>query len=147
MIALVWNCSVRLVDMTVRYELYVEGLRELGIQPVTVCPAGAEAGYPYPTRTFDSEREITDPRFWESLGCRAAVIITWHRMTDVMTAARAAGLKVLAVGESDGQVSLRFHPWPTLRYRTYVQPTIYKKLAAAKFWTQRPGPGREHRRG
>jgi hypothetical protein len=137
MIALVWNGPVRLVDITVRYELYVEGLRELGIEPVTVCPAGSEAGYPYPTRTFDSEREITDPRFWQSLGCRAAVIITWHRMTDVMTAARAAGLKVLAVGESDGQVSLRFHSWPTLRYRTYVQPTIYKKFAAAKLWAQR----------
>lgn len=137
MIALVWNAPVRLVDMTVRYELFVEGLRAVGSDGLALCPAGCEDEYPYPVRTFADERELTNAAFWKKLGCKAVVIITWHRMTDILLAVRAAGLPVLAIGESDGQVSLRIHPWPTFRFMTYTQSTVRGKLGAAKHWLQR----------
>ncbi|MGH7754272.1 MAG: hypothetical protein ACREN5_15815, partial [Gemmatimonadales bacterium] len=106
-IALVWNAPVRLVDITTRYEHYVEGLRDLGYDALTVCPAGTEAGYPYPVHTFTDEREVMDPGFWRSLGCGAVAVITWHRMTNILHAIRAAGIRVLAIADSDGQMS----PW------------------------------------
>ena len=146
-VALVWNAPTRLIDITVRYELYVEGLRSLGVDVITVCPVRTEEGYPYPAHCFTDERELIDPEFFRHLGCQAVVMITWHRMTEVLVAARAAGARVLAVCESDGHISPRLHPWPTFRYMTYLQPSWRGKLGAAKYWLQRFlfQAGREHR--
>jgi glycosyltransferase involved in cell wall biosynthesis len=137
MIALVWNAPCRLVEMTVRYEVFVEGLRTVGVEALTICPAGMEAGYPYPVRTFQSEQELLAPEFWTTLDCTGALIINWHRMTGILRAMRAAGMRVLAVGESDGQMSPRHHPWATLRFMTALQPTLRNRLGAAKHWGQR----------
>lgn len=136
-IALVWNAPVRLVDITTRFEPYVEGLRECGLEAVTVCPAATDAGYPYSVKTFKDESEIADPRFWKDLGCRAVAIVTWHRMTNILLAARSAGLRTLSIGESDGLVSPRIHPWATFRFMTFLQPSIRGRLGAAKYWLQR----------
>jgi glycosyltransferase involved in cell wall biosynthesis len=136
-VALVWNAPVRLVEITTRFEPYVEGLRANGVETLTVCPAGTEADYPYPVKTFTNDQELTDRRFWRELGCEAMAIITWHRMTDILAAARAAGLRTLAIGESDGQMSPRYHPWATFRFMTFLQPTPRLKLGAAKHWLQR----------
>lgn len=146
-VALVWNAPTRLVDMTTRFEPYVEGLRTLGTSTITVCPAGTETGYPYPVRTFQSDIELQHPRYWERLGCDAMVIICWHRMTHILLAAREAGLRTLAIGESDGEQSVRHHPWATFRFATFLQPTLYRRLGAAKHWVQRYlfEAGSEHR--
>jgi glycosyltransferase involved in cell wall biosynthesis len=58
-------------------------------------------------------------------------------MTDVLQAVRAAGLPVMAIGESDAQLSPLYHSWPTFRFMTYLQPTLRGKLGAAKYWFQR----------
>jgi glycosyltransferase involved in cell wall biosynthesis len=136
-VALVWNAPVRLVDITTRYEPYVTGLRAAGVEALTVCPAGTENGYPYPVETFDDERELTRPPFWRELKCEAVAIITWHRMTDILLAARTTGLRTLAIGESDGQMSPRYHPWATFRFMTFLQQSVRGKLGAAKHWLQR----------
>lgn len=137
-IALLWNAPCRLVDLSVRCEPYVEGLREAGIDALTLCPTGMEIGYPYPVHCFERERELADPRFWQAIGCEAMVIISWHRMTEIQHAARTAGLKVLALGDSDGQIaSVRFHPWKTFRLMALRQPTVRGKLGAAKHWLRR----------
>jgi glycosyltransferase involved in cell wall biosynthesis len=145
--ALVWNAPVRLTAITTRFEPYVEGLRELGADALTVCPAGTEVGYPYPVRCFDDDREPASPEFWRGLGCDAGAVITWHRMTDVLTAMKAAGMSVLAIGDSDGQMSPWFHPWATFRFATYLQPTVRGKLGAARHWARRAlfRAGEEHR--
>lgn len=137
MIALVWNAPVKLVHITVRYEPMVEGLRSLGVEALTVCPSETEEGYPYPVRTFENESEIAEVTFWKELGCNAIVIITWHRMTNILSAAKSAGMKTLAIGESDGRISVRYHPWDTYRYMTSMQPSIRKKIGAAKYWLKR----------
>jgi hypothetical protein len=133
-IALVWNGPFKLIDITTRYEPYVEGLRAIGIEVITVCPAGTEIGYPYSTVLFNDYRELICLDFWNELGCSAAVIITWQRMTDIMLCMRAAGMRVLAVAESDGEISLRFHPWQTFRFLTFMQKTTRLKIGAIKHW-------------
>jgi len=146
-IALVWNAPFRLVDFTVRYELYVEGFRGLGADVITVCRAGTEEGYPHPVRCFLEERELADPAFWRDLGCQVVMIITWHRMTEILVAIRTAGARVLANCESDTQHSPRLHPWATFQFMTYLQPSWRGKLGAAKYWLQRSlyRAGAEHR--
>ena len=90
-VALVWNTPTRLIDASVRYELYVEGLHSLGVDVITVCPVGTDEGYPHPVNCFTDEREVSDPAFWRHLACQAVVMITYHRMTEILVAARAAG--------------------------------------------------------
>ena len=136
-VALVWNARTRLIDISVRYELYVVGLRSLGLDVVTVCPVGTEEGYPSTVRCFTDERELADPEFWRELGCQAVVMVTWHRMTEVLIAARAAGGRVLAICDSDGQVSPRLHPWSTFQYMICLQSSWRGKLGSAKYWLQR----------
>lgn len=136
-ICLVWNGSARLVDITTRYEPYVIGLRECGCDVVTICPRGLEVGYPFRTITFDSPDELLQLEFWQRLGCDAGLIISWHRMTDVIQAMSEAGLRVINVAESDGQVSLRQHPWATLRFMAYNQHGWRRRVGAVKYWLQR----------
>lgn len=133
-IALVWNAPFKLIDITTRFEPYVEGLRAIGIEAITVCPAGMEIGYPYSTVVFNDYRELTCQNFWRNLGCNNAFIITWHRMTDILLAMREAGMRVIAIGDSDGLVSLRAHPWNTLRYKISEQKNYRHKIGAAKLW-------------
>jgi glycosyltransferase involved in cell wall biosynthesis len=136
-IGLIWNAPVRLVDITTRYEPYVEGLRGCGVDALTICPAGTEVGYPYPVRTFRTEQELTEPAYWRALDCQAVVIITWHRMTPILHSLAGAGLRVLAIAESDGQLSPRFHSGATYQFMVLQQPTLRGQLGAAKHWFQR----------
>jgi glycosyltransferase involved in cell wall biosynthesis len=133
-IALVWNAPSKLIDITTRFEPYVEGLRSIGIEAITVCPAGMEIGYPYCTVVFNDYRELTFPDFWQNLSCNNAFIITWHRMTDILLAMREAGMRAIAIGDSDGLVSIRAHPWDTLRYKISEQKNYRHKIGAAKLW-------------
>lgn len=133
-VALVWNAPSKLIDITTRFEPYVEGLRAIGIEAITVCPAGMKIGYPYSTVVFNDYRQLTFPDFWRNLGCSNAFIITWHRMTDILLAMREAGMRAIAIGDSDGLVSLRAHPWDTLRYKISEQKNYRNKIGAAKLW-------------
>jgi glycosyltransferase involved in cell wall biosynthesis len=58
-------------------------------------------------------------------------------MTGILRAMRSAGMRVLAVGESDGQMSPRYHAWATFRYMTAPQQTLRGWVGAAKHWGQR----------
>lgn len=136
-VALVWNAPFQLNSISTRFEPYVEGLRILGVEATTVCPAGTEIGYEYPVRTFASEAELLRGEFWRELGCHAMVIISWHRMTDIIRGAMSAGVKVLAIGESDGMLSLRDHPRETFMFMTLLQSSWRGKLGAARYWLKR----------
>ena len=67
-------------------------------------------------------------RFWRNLGCAAVMIVTWHRMTEILVAIRNAGAFAFANCESDTQHFPRLHPWATFRFMTYLQPSLRGKL-------------------
>jgi glycosyltransferase involved in cell wall biosynthesis len=133
-IALVWNAPFVHPSLTTAYADYVSGLAALGCEFQAFCQAGTETAFPFPVEVFDGEATISCAAFWAGRGLDVGILITWHRMAGVLQAMRAAGMRTVAIGDSDGQVSLRYHPWPTFRYRTYLQPTWRLKLGAAKFW-------------
>lgn len=135
--ALVWNADIPLTKTSFPIGSYSAGLEALGVETLTLCRSGAELGYRQATRTFEDEIELLAPGFWEDLGCDVAVIVTWHRMTDILRAMRAAGMLIVNVVESDGRSSIRDYPWDTLRYRFYGQPSLRGKIAALKFWMGR----------
>jgi hypothetical protein len=135
-LALVWAAEARLVDITVRHELFVRGFEALGHDVITVCTQQAAEGYPYPVETA-ALADLTDPALWHRLRADVAVIVTWHMRTDVLAAIRSAGTRTIAIADSDGQVSLRVHPRATWRLMLAVQPRWDLKVRATKHWLQR----------
>jgi glycosyltransferase involved in cell wall biosynthesis len=136
-VALVWNAPFKLIDITTKFEPYVEGLRAIGIDTITVCPVGTEGGYLYPTIVFKDHHDLACANFWRKLGCSAAAIINWHRMTDILLAMKEGGVQSIAITDSDGQLDIRDYPWANLRFCTLLQPSLRNKLAAAKNWLYR----------
>jgi glycosyltransferase involved in cell wall biosynthesis len=136
-IALVWNADARLIDITVRHERYARGFEALGHEVTTVCTAGAGAGYPHPTLLVRDREQLADSALWRAQGFDVALLVTWHRMPDVLAALRSAGTRTVAIADSDGQVSARVHPRRTLAECLAQQPRWDLKLRAAKAWLLR----------
>jgi glycosyltransferase involved in cell wall biosynthesis len=136
-IALVWNADARLVDITVRHELFVRGFEALGHEVVTACTPRAAEGYAYPVHAVAERGDFADPALWRHLGADVAVMITWHMMTDVLAAIRSAGTRTIAIADSDGQVSTRVHPRATWQGMIATQPRWDLKVRATRHWLQR----------
>jgi hypothetical protein len=135
-IALVWSAEARLVDITVRHELFVRGFEALGHEVITVCTKQAAEGYSYPIKTVAAPGDLADPVLWRRLQADVAVMITWHMRAGVLAAIRAAGTRTIAIADSDGQVSLRVHPFATWRGMIAQHPRWDLKLRATKHWLQ-----------
>ena len=135
-IALVWNAEARLVDITVRHELFVRGFEALGHEVLTVCTAQAAEGYDYAVHLVGDRSDLADPALWQRLRADVAVMITWHRMADVLAAIQSAGTCTIALADSDGQVSMRVHPWATWSEMMASRPRWDLKLRGTKYWLQ-----------
>lgn len=111
-IAIVWNHPSRLLDCSSRFEQYVAGCRALGHEPVIVTTraSAADGGFEAPIATVEDAGGFADPDFWHRLGAAAAIVVTWLRMPEVLRSIRAAGTRVVAISDSDGQMSLIVHP-------------------------------------
>ncbi len=136
-IALVWNHRSRLLDCSFRFEQYVEGFRALGHDPVVVCDRALTEGFDGPLEVAESAAELTEPGFWRRVGAEVAVIVTWHRMSTVLSAIRAAGSRVISIADTDGRLSLRAYPWAALERLTVYQDSFTGRLRALKYWLER----------
>jgi glycosyltransferase involved in cell wall biosynthesis len=127
--------------------LYDQGFRALGCDVVTVCRSGLDTGVTYPVTVVPTEAAWADPAFWTQFDAQVALIVTWHRYTSIIVALRQAGVQVVAIADSDGRVSPRFHPWCQLELSVYRHPTWRLRVQDAKVWTQRVliGASAEHR--
>jgi glycosyltransferase involved in cell wall biosynthesis len=135
-IALVWTQDLRLVDITVRQELYVRGFEALGHEVTTVCSCQAAEGFPYRVDAIETPSALADPCFWRGKSYDVAVMICWHRMADILSAIRAAGIRTIALADSDGRVSIRAHPRARWEAMVLYQPRWDLKLRATKHWLQ-----------
>lgn len=111
-IAIVWNYPSRLLDCSFRFEQYLAGFRALGHEPVMVTTRASAmgGGFDAPLVTVEDEAGLLDTGFWRRLDAGAALIATWLRMPEVLEALRAAGTRVVAISDSDGQMGLIVHP-------------------------------------
>jgi glycosyltransferase involved in cell wall biosynthesis len=133
-VLLVWPVAARLTGISVRYERYARGLRALGHDPVTVClPATAE-GYGEPVAVAPGEAALRDAAFYRGLRADAAVVVTWLVFPDVVAALKAAGLRVVSIGDSDGRIGVRAHPGPTFARMVRQHSGWGMRLRAARYW-------------
>lgn len=109
-IAIVWNYPSRLLDASFRFEQYLAGFRALGHEPVLVCARESAAGLEAPLHLADDASELRRPGFWRQVAADVAVVVSWHRMSDVLEAIGEAGTRVAAIADSDGRVGVRLFP-------------------------------------
>jgi glycosyltransferase involved in cell wall biosynthesis len=144
-VAIVWNYPSQLRHCSFRFEQYVKGFRSLGHEPMIVCSADAAEGFTAPLHTCEDRARFTDPAFWREVGAELAVIVTWHRMAEVLAAMGEAGTRAIALSDTDGQVSDHVFPRATLRQTWFRKSSKTDQLRAlagwlrnymAAFWTE-----------
>src|SRR5262249_36196884 len=118
-------------------DIYVRGFQALGHEAVTVCSPASAEGYAWPVALCEDERELTRAGFWRGLGAEVALVITWHRMSDVLAALREAGVRTINVPDSDGCVGARAHFWATLDRTIRYRPGLLAKANCCRYWLQR----------
>ena len=134
-IALVWNApGIAVTQSTAPYFEYQSGLMAAGCDVQALFYKGTGKAYQFPVHEFESEEAISKPEYWSAAGFDGALMFTWHRMKNVFLAMRSVGMRAIAIGDSDGLVSLRAHPWDTLRYKISEQKNYRHKIGAAKLW-------------
>ena len=133
-VAIVWNYPSQLRHCSFRFEQYVQGLRSLGHEPVIVCSADAAEEFSAPLHTCETRARFADPAFWGEVGAEVAVIVTWHRMAEVLAAMGEAGTRAIAFSDTDGQVSDRDFPGAMLRQTVFRHTSKTKQLQALAGW-------------
>lgn len=132
-VAVVWNHASRLLDCSFRFEQYLAGFRSLAHEPVIVCHEGQEIGFPaaaetYPAAAFDRAET------WREIDAEVAVIVTWHRMSRCLDAMRTAGLRVVAISDSDGQIGIRVHSRATFERLWMYHSGLIARARCLKYW-------------
>jgi len=136
-IALVWSGPVTLDRISFRHENYQAGWNALGHHAVLVTAAELAGGYSGETHLVAHREELDKVETWRRLGAEVAVGITWHRISPMLAAIRAAGTQVVAIADSDGQVGFAAHPrisW--LRIGAY-QESFAGRLRALRYFCRR----------
>lgn len=126
-VAVAWNHPSRLLDCSFRFEQYAAGLRALGHEPVLVATRASGEGFAGPLHLADDEASLRSVSFWREVGADAAILVTWHRMSDLLAAIREAGTRVVSIADSDGRIGTLRHP----RYR------LERLLVACDGWAAR----------
>lgn len=128
-VALVANYSWTLKGVSTPYTVYLDGFARIGVEAISVCRAGCEAGYPHPVVTVSGDADLGRREFWDGVGCDSAVVWSWLGNVELMRAIRACGVRVLALGDSDGLASPLYHPVSTFKMGFPIQPpTVWKVL-------------------
>ncbi|MEM7582048.1 MAG: glycosyltransferase family 4 protein [Acidobacteriota bacterium] len=133
-IALVWNHRSRLLDCSFRFEQYLVGFEALGHAATVVCDHDSAQGFDGPLHVVETADQLATPEVWRATGAEVAVIVTWHRMPEVLQAMQGAGLQVIAVTDTDGQMGLRTFPRLSLERMLVYQPSPRGRLRVFKYW-------------
>ena len=136
-IAITWNDELSLRRSSFPFEQYRRGFEALGHDAFVLARREATEGFPGPVQTVEDLDSLCDPDTWRALGADVAMIITWHRMPAVLEAIRRAGTRVLAIADTDGQIGLRVHPWPTLEKIISYADGWSGKARCVKYWLGR----------
>ncbi|MDE2923307.1 MAG: glycosyltransferase [Acidobacteriota bacterium] len=118
-VAVVWNYGTPLRQCSFRFEEYVRGLEALGHEAFVACPESSNDGFPVPIVSPPAGGGLEDAGFWRGLEADVAIVPSFHQMSDLLELIRGAGVRTIAMGDSDGQMGLRAFPLATLRRKVF----------------------------
>lgn len=133
-VGIVWNHPSALGECSFRFESYLRGLERCGHEGIVVCAEVSNRGLDVPRVAVDDEAALENVDRWRSLGLDAALVVTWHRMSRVLGALRAAGVATVSISDSDGLVGYRDHPLSNLRRLLVYATSLRKKARVLRFW-------------
>ena len=136
-IAIVWNHPSRLVHCSFRFEQYLEGFRALGHDPVVICERDSAGGFDGPLNVVDAASDFERPELWRRVAADVAVIVTWHRMSAVLSAMRVAGTRVIAIADTDGQLSPKVFPLAAFERLMVYQESFRDRRKCFVYWLRR----------
>ena len=118
-VAVVWNYGTPLRQCSFRFEEYIRGLEALGHEAFVACPESSNDGFPVPIVSPSAGGGLEDEAFWRDLAADVAIVPSFHQMSNLLELIRAAGVRTIAMGDSDGQMGLRAFPLATLRRKVF----------------------------
>lgn len=137
-VAFVWTGAAAATHLSFRFELYVAGMERLGHEAVVVCPPhNGLAAVHYRLEVAESEAALRSAEFWRTLGLDVAVVISWHRRVGVLAALKEAGIRTVAIADTDGQMGLRTYPLRTLEEMLVYRMGWWSRLGCFKYWLGR----------
>src|SRR5262249_37077858 len=116
---------------------YAQGFRSLGVDVAAVCLPGRQIGYQGAVTVSNGEDNFRDVEYWRSLHADIAIVTTWLRYGEELSAMRAARLKVVNLSDSDGFATAWSHPDEWLKRMTIYQHSPQMKVRSAVFWLRR----------
>ena len=136
-IAIVWNHPSRLVHCSFRFEQYLSGFRALGHDPMVICARDSASGFDGPLHVVASASDFESPELWRRIAADVAVIVTWHRMSAVLAAMRATDTRVIAIADTDGQLSFKVFPLAALERLMVYQGSLKDRCKCLVYWLGR----------
>lgn len=136
-IALVWNGPNTLDRISFRHENYLAGWNALGHEAFLVTAAPLAGTFQGPTRLVAQRADLERSATWRALAADVAVGVTWHRMSAMLAAIRAAGTRVVAVADSDGQLGFAAHPRISWSRIAAYQSSLAGRLRALHYFCRR----------
>lgn len=136
-IALVWNGPVALDRISFRHENYLAGWGALGHDVRLVTAADLAGGFRGPMHLVERRPDLERIETWRALAADVAVGVTWHRMSAMLAAIRAAGTRVIAIADSDGQVGFAAHPRLSWQRIGAYQANRASRLRALRYFCRR----------
>ncbi len=136
-IAIAWNREQSLHGGSFPFEQYRRGFEALGHDAWVLARRADAEGFPQPVQTVDDLAVLHDRDFWRQQRADVVMIITWHRMSEVLEAICQSGTRVLAIADSDGRIGLRAHPWHTLERMIFYPSGWLGKAHCVRYWLGR----------
>jgi glycosyltransferase involved in cell wall biosynthesis len=123
------------------------GMRERGWAVELHAPAVTGDGWPVPVHTAPLS-ELGDPGYWAERGLDAAIATTFIDYGGPVAALRAAGVRAIAKGDTDGLLAPRAFPRKSLPQAIWARGGPLRRAASLAYWAMRAGPwhGREMRK-
>ena len=133
-IGIVWPDTVRLAGLSIRFDRYREGFRQLGHEAIVISTAEAAEGCEWADVSVPTPAALHDPALYAGLRLDAALVLTWLGMPDIMAAARPHVRHLISLTDSDGVIGVRVFPARVLSRMVLVQSNFGDRLRTAGWW-------------
>jgi hypothetical protein len=143
-IIVAFNSPTLISSSSIRYELYIKGLRSQGHDATLLTTKYSASGFTHAGEIVSDASAFVDPAFWRARRPDILILPTWMGMADVLGAVRPYCGRIVALTDSDGCIGARVHPLPVLlRMLSFHQRWADQLRSAAWFvrqylWAYRP---------
>lgn len=119
--------------------LIPEGLRRLGFEVELHCPVAQGSDWSVPV-VEAGQGGLERAAYWRDRGLAGAIVFSFLQRARLLEAVGASGARVVAKGDTTGQVLARAHPRKTLEHAVIDQAEIGARVYAVAYWLARMGP-------